>query len=127
MQNSDKTEKQMKGTIEINRMRVYGFVGVGEQERTVGNTYEVTVHIVYPIANAMEYDIESQTLSYVAITEAINEAFSIQSFLLEHVVHLIRHKLLTRYPEISGGMIKVAKLTPPIAAQMESAAVSVEW
>lgn len=117
----------LKGTIEINRLRVYGFIGVGEQERKVGNLFEVTVRLRYPIEEAMETDDPALTLSYVDIVDVVNEVFRQQVMLLERVAALVMQGLVERHPAITGGFIKIAKLTPPIPGSMESAAVTVEW
>ncbi len=39
----------MKGTIEVNGLRLFARHGVYEEERVNGNTFELSVHLVYPI------------------------------------------------------------------------------
>ena len=69
----------------------------------------------------------SQPRDYAEIAEIIKEVMAVPSCLLEHVTHRLRTKLLERFPMVTGGEIKVAKLTPPITAQMESATVTLSW
>ncbi|MDE7032774.1 MAG: dihydroneopterin aldolase, partial [Muribaculaceae bacterium] len=51
-------------TIEINRLKVYAYHGVGDQETKVGNDFEVSVHLEYPCDYAMKTDRLGFTLSY---------------------------------------------------------------
>ena len=117
----------MSGTIEINGLRLMARHGVMAQERAVGNIFEVSVHLRYPIAVAMEHDTLGDTVNYAEVVEIIREVMSVPSLLLENVVWRIREAILLRYPAIEGGMIRLAKLTPPIPAEMKDVAVRVEW
>lgn len=49
------------------------------------------------------------------------------SALLEHVAMRIKTALTGRFPLIQGGFIRVAKITPPIAAELDSVAIKIEW
>lgn len=117
----------MKGYIEINGLRVFAHHGVMEQERVVGNMFEVTAHLVYPMDKAMEGDCLDGTMNYAEAIEIVMHEMSIPSSLLENVACRLKNALLYAFPEISGGMIRVAKLTPPVTAELDSVAVSIEW
>lgn len=117
----------MEGTIEINGLKLFARHGVFDFERLNGNTFEVTVHLRYPIAEAMDSDDVSQTLNYAEAVEVIRTEMAIPSNLLEHVVGRIQKELLKRWPLISGGMISLTKLTPPIAARLDGVAVRINW
>ncbi|MDE5750361.1 MAG: dihydroneopterin aldolase [Duncaniella sp.] len=117
----------MTGTVEINGLRLTAHHGVLPQERTVGNLFEVTVHLRYPMEGAMRHDDLSETLNYAEAVEIIRSEMETPSQLLENVVGRIREALLARFPRIEGGMIRLAKLTPPIPAEMVDVAVRVEW
>lgn len=116
-----------RGIIEINKLRIHAFHGVLEQERTVGNMFEVTVHLHYPIARAMQTDNISVTLDYSKAIQIIKSTMENTSQLLEHVVELLRIELAKEFPLIESGMIRVAKLAPPIDGEVESVAVCYEW
>ena len=117
----------MTGTVEINGLRLTAHHGVLPQERTVGNLFEVTVHLRYPMEGAMRHDDLSETLNYAEAVGIIRSEMETPSQLLENVVWRIREALLARFPRIGGGMIRLAKLTPPIPAEMADVAVRVEW
>lgn len=117
----------MTGTIEINGLRLTARHGVLPQERVVGNVFEVTVHLRYSICRAMEHDTLEDTVNYAEVVEIVRDVMSVPSLLLEHVVWRIREAILARYPAVQGGLIRLAKLTPPIPAEMKDVAVRVEW
>lgn len=117
----------MTGTVEINELRLYARHGVMEQERTVGNEFTVSVHLRYPMHRAILDDELDGTLNYAEAVEVIRREMSVPSALLEHVAGRIHSALISRWPLIEGGMIRVAKITPPIPAQMRDVAVRIDF
>lgn len=117
----------MKATIEINNLCIKAYHGVMTQENITGNTFEVTVHLRYPIEDAINTDNIESTLNYAEVVEQIKIEMKKTSQLLEHVAGRIRVSLISRFPKIQGGMIRIAKITPPISAQMQSVAVTIKW
>lgn len=118
----------MTVTVEVNRMRVRARHGVMEQERIVGNDFEVTVRLRYPAAGAVATDDLSSTLNYAKVCATVNRVMQEPSALLERVCGRMRDALLGEFPLIEGGLIRVAKLAPPISGvQAESVAVVLEW
>ena len=117
----------MEGTIEINGLQRFARHGVFDFERLNGNTFELTVHLRYPIGEAMESDNVEHTLNYAEAVGIIKDVMSDPSNLLEHVIGRIRQALTARWPQISGGYISLTKLNPPINARMKGVAVSISW
>ena len=117
----------MKATIEVNNLCIRANHGVAPQENITGNTFEVTVHLRYPIDDAVINDNIESTLNYAEVVEQIKIEMKKPSQLLEHVAGRIRNALISRFPKILGGMIRIAKITPPISAQMQSVAITIKW
>ncbi len=115
------------GTIEINQLRIHAFHGASEQERTIGNIFEVSIHLTYPIEIAMSTDDLSKTLNYAEVVETVKQVMSTPSRLLEHAVGRLHTTLLQRFPLIQHGKITIAKLSPPISAEIKSVAITYEW
>ncbi|MGN1245107.1 MAG: dihydroneopterin aldolase [Muribaculaceae bacterium] len=111
--------------ISFNRLRFRAFHGVMEQERLVGNDFEVSLTVEYPFCKAMESDNLDHTLNYALLYDVIATEMQQPSQLLEHVAGRIIKAVKARFPLVKGGSISVAKLTPPIKGQMESVAVTV--
>lgn len=117
----------MKCSIEVNGLELRAFHGVLPEERVTGNRFRVDVKVYYPFEQAINSDVEAHTLSYADIVEVIKEEMAVRSALLENVVGRIYSKLTGRYPLISGGEIRVAKLVPPLDALVNDCAVKIEW
>lgn len=115
-------------TIAINRMRVYARHGVMEQERAVGNMFEVTARLTYTVAdNQPVSDNLDGTIDYGIMAELIRHEMNTPSKLLEHVAARIRNALIARFPRIIAGEVTVAKLTPPLGLPMQSASATLSW
>ena len=115
-------------TIEVDRVRFYAFHGVSTQEQTVGNEFEVSVAVSYPPSViAAVSDGLDDTISYAEIVDIIKKEMKIPSQLLEHVAGRIAGALLTRWPAIASGYVKVTNIAPPISAQLASASVTVSF
>lgn len=117
----------MKGTVEINGLRLFARHGVLAQEREVGNLFQVDVRVVYPMGRAMREDCLDGTVNYAEVVQLIKDVMDIPSALLENVVWRIYECLIGKYPAIDGGCIKVTKLSPPIPAELDGVAVEIEW
>ena len=117
----------MTTRISLNRLRFHAFHGVMEQERRVGNDFEVSLTVDYPFEKALTSDDLDHTLNYALLYDVIAAEMQQPSKLLEHVAGRIIKAVKARFPIVKGGTISVAKLTPPIKGQMESIAVTVEF
>ena len=114
-------------TIEINRLEVRARHGVGEQERIVGNIFLVDVRLDADLSRAMVSDNVDDTISYATVIDIIKYEMSIPSELLENVVWRIRQAITSAFPTVTGGMIRLAKVTPPVPCKIGSAAVVTRW
>lgn len=117
----------MRTHIEIKGLRLYAYHGVMEQERKVGNFFEVSLRIEYPFNKALDSDNLNDTANYALITEIIKEQMAIPSKLLEHVAGRIIKAITKEFPQTISGKVSICKLTPPISAQMQGTSIIVEW
>ncbi len=117
----------MNATIEINGLRLHGYHGVAEQERRVGNLFEVSLRLDYPVDDAVASDNLSGTMDYGEVMELTSRVLAQPSQLLEHAVGRLRDALIQRYPLISGGSITLLKLTPPCGMEVRSVGVTLRW
>lgn len=117
----------MTGTVEIDRLRVYARHGVAEQERIVGNTFEVSARLRYPLGKACSDDSIADTLDYGEAIALIRREMRESSLLIEHAAWRIVNALTTRFPLIEGGMVKVTKVTPPCGVEVKGVSTILEW
>ncbi len=119
----------MKTSIKLERLRFYAYHGVMEQERRVGNDYEVSVEVEYPFECALESDNLDDTLNYAALYAVIEREMSVSSKLLEHVAGRIICAIKKEFPVAVAGEISISKLHPPFKCDMPcgGATVKVRW
>lgn len=117
----------MLGKIELNRMKIRAYHGVYAQERIRGNDFEVTVHLLYDIEKAAATDELSEAIDYPRVIDIVRSEMSRPSRLLENVVARIRESLISEFPNVTGGFVKVTKLMPPVSVPMRAFAVKIEW
>lgn len=113
--------------VELNRVQIYAHHGVMEQEQKVGNLFEVTVHLEGYMQQVMMTDDITCGISYADIFEVVRSEMAIPSKTLEHVVYRLKTALMRRFPQVTGGRITVAKITPPFPARLENAAFTHRW
>ena len=115
-------------TVEIERMRMRAFHGVMDQERSAGNIFEVSVRLTCPTTEvSLQSDDPSTVIDYSVAADIVKAEMAIPSALLENVAWRIRRSLLEKYPMIISGTVKVAKLTPPMNAEVAHAAAELLW
>lgn len=118
----------MKASVIIEGLKIKAYHGVNPQEKKVGNIFEVTVSVDYPPAlRAIKSDSIQDSISYVDIVNIINSEMARPSDLLENVAGRIHRSLVESYPAITGGWIKIAKIAPPISADLTSAAIKIRF
>ena len=118
----------MQTTIFVRSLRIEAHHGVMPQERTIGNTFELDIELHYPPSpEALEHDRLDGTINYADIVDIAKSQMAIPSQLLEHAAERIRRALIQRWPDITGGTVRLTKLTPPVAAQMAGAGVAISW
>lgn len=114
-------------TINISGLRVWAYHGVLEQERLTGNMFELNIALQADLSRAMESDCVDDTVNYAAIVAVAQEVMETPSSLLENVVWRLRNRIVHTFPAITGGSIKLTKLSPPIAASLDGVSVTTCW
>lgn len=105
---------------------MYAFHGVYDEERRLGNHFEVSLTLHYPVkVDAFVYDQLDGTLNYAAVIDVVKEVMAQPSRLLERVAYKMREALKTKFPGITGGTICIAKLSPPLPVDLDYVAVSI--
>lgn len=118
----------MEYAIYVNALKLYGYHGVYEQERTVGNVFIYDVRVDYDFSEAALNDDLEGSINYAGIVEVIRQVNDKPSRLLENVAWRLCRSLKDTWPGITGGSIKIAKPAPPIAGiEADSVAVSISF
>ena len=111
-------------TITIDKLRLHCNHGVLEQERVVGNEFDVTVVFSYDATKAVMSDNIFSAISYAEVITVINRTMQTPSSLLEHVAGRVIDALATAFPSILSITVSITKIAPPIPVQMRGVTVT---
>lgn len=117
----------MTGTITLRRMRFYAHHGVAEQERTVGNYFEVTLSVRCPMDKALTDDDLAGTVNYAELYATVEKEMAQPSQLLENVAWRIAQAIKSGYPMVEGGTVTVTKVTPPFKCDLAGVDVTLDF
>jgi dihydroneopterin aldolase len=95
------------------------------QERTVGNDYSIDVTLGMDLQAAMRSDDLNDTVNYAAVTWLVQEEMRQNSNLLEHVAGRILNRIHATWPQVQSAEIRIAKIAPPIEADVEQCAIRI--
>lgn len=106
-------------------IQFYGYHGVSDVEREVGQKYAVDIKIPYNLMPAGKSDNLTDTVNYAKIYKLVTEIGTTESFkLIETLAQKIADAILTSF-SIKSVTVKVMKLTPPIAGSLDYAGVKI--
>ena len=114
-------------TISLNNIMVYGFHGVHQEEKTLGQRFEIDLE--YRLANPTFpwKDEERATVSYVNAHKIVSRVCAEKSFnLIETLGNRIIEEMRSRY-SIDLIIVRVRKPSVPIQGILDYVEVEVEW
>lgn len=117
----------MTSYILLQGLRFHAYIGVGEQERQVGNDYVLDLRLGYPFADAILSDEVADTLNYAEVFGAVSEIMQKPAKLLETAAGTIARELFRRFPKTESIDLKLVKLNPPMGADCNGAGVELHF
>lgn len=100
-------------TIDLKNLRFFADHGMYQEEKKVGNQFEVDISIACKSPKKTISSI-NQTINYVEVYRILQEEFSQRKYLLETLAMQIAERLQQQFPEIEQLTIAIRKLNPPI-------------
>ena len=110
----------------LRNLRFHAYHGVLEQERIVGNDYEVSVRMSYDMRRAIATDDVANALNYAEAYEVIKRVMMQPSRLIERVAWRIAKTLLDEFPMARNAEVTLVKLNPPMGADCDGAEVRIK-
>jgi dihydroneopterin aldolase len=114
-------------TITLNGMEFYAYHGCFREEAVVGTRFVVDLEMKVDFSKASQSDDLNDTVNYLEVYQLIKLCMQKKSKLLEHLSRHILLALMERFPQISEGTIKVAKMNPPLGGQLSSVSVTMNY
>jgi 7,8-dihydroneopterin aldolase/epimerase/oxygenase len=116
----------MQTSIKITGLKTYGYHGLFEEERTLGQKFTFDIHAALAEVHTHRRDDLDSSVRYDAVVdEAVEIAASARFQTLEALGETIALGLLRRFTVMESVEVAVAKSSPPIAHSIEQVAVRI--
>ena len=112
--------------IQLHNLRFRSFHGMYEEERILGNEYELSLAVAFEPESIPVKEI-GQTVNYAELLQLVKKRMAIPTPLLETIVTEIAMEIQSSYAEVSKISVSLKKLYPPINNLEGSVGVSFEW
>lgn len=109
--------------LRLNGMKFHAYHGCLEQEKWVGNDYEIDLALKMDLKEACLSDNLDDTINYALVYEDVKQIMSERVRLIEHVAERIASKLKSDFPKIVEVEVKLRKMHPPIQGEIASAEI----
>jgi dihydroneopterin aldolase len=111
------------GTVSLEGMAFFARHGFYEEERKLGNRYEVDIAVETPLHDAATNDELTGTVNYEGLYRIVREEMETPSKLLEHVAGRILERTCREFPAILSVEVSISKFNPPIGGVCERSRV----
>lgn len=113
-------------TITLENMEFHAHHGCMDHEKTLGNTFYVTVKMKLDTIKAEKSDDLNDTLNYQNVYDVVKIEMSQPSNLIEHVAHRIIDSLQSNFNQLESIYVKLTKMNPPLGAKVPSVSIEIE-
>lgn len=110
----------------LDDVRMYGCIGVGEQERRVGNEFRVSVAVRYDASRFVPESLES-SISYAEIYDEIKSVMKGEWKLLESVALAISERISNRWDYAEEITTRIVKDKAPVSGIAGDCGVEYFW
>jgi dihydroneopterin aldolase len=111
----------------IKGLRFHGLHGLFEQEKIIGNIFEVDLEFSLSLQKAGETDKIEDTIDYAKARSIVDDIMKSHSLnLIETLSLRIGEKLFEEF-ELKALEVKVRKMNPPMEGETEYSEVTMQW
>jgi dihydroneopterin aldolase len=110
--------------IYLQDIHFYGYHGMYEEEKIVGNTFIVDLYVDFKPTHSIVQHIH-ETIDYVTIFEIVKARMAIATPLLETLIGELAQTMLDQFPIITTVFIKITKKQVAIPHLQGNMAVSI--
>ncbi len=112
------------GKIALEGVEFFAYHGYYEEERKIGNKYEVSIEVSTDLSVAAHDDTLSGTVNYEVLYKIIQDEMVIPSKMLEHVGKRIMNKVMDEFDQVDSTTIEISKFNPPVKGVCRKAKVT---
>jgi len=110
-------------SIQLQKLSLFGRHGVFEEEKLVGNDFEINLSLTVK-APKEKLKAIADTINYAEVYQIVKEIFSKPESLLETIAMIIAEDLKSRFPALKKIAVQIIKLHPPITGFTGSVSVT---
>ena len=111
-------------TIHLHHLEFFAFHGLYEEERIVGNHFEVSLDVDFE--NTQTINSISETIDYTLVYEIVKKRMFIPTELIEVVAEEITSAIYKDFPQVKQIKIFIQKSNPPVIGFKGSVGVSLQ-
>ena len=113
--------------IYIKDLEVYGFHGVNQQEKDMGQRFLISLELFLSLNEAGESDDLKKTVSYAQVCIDVEEQFKKEKYdLIERAAEKLAEFILLSYKLVDRVKVKIKKPWAPIGKPLDYAAIEIE-
>lgn len=110
----------------MNHLAFYGFHGVMEEEKVLGQKFFVDIELLLDLSQAGKTDLVEHTVSYADVYDDVKYFVESARYnLIEALGENICNMLLAKYPLIEEAMVRIKKPEAPIRGIFDSVGVEI--
>ena len=110
----------------LEEMEFHAFHGCLDHEKTLGNTFIVSICMTLDTQLAGQTDELEHTLNYQLVYDVVKEQMEVPSKLIEHVGQRILNSIMTKFPQIQALEVSLSKLNPPLGGKVNAVTIELE-
>ena len=111
--------------ISLENIRLYGYHGASENERELGQRFEIDVEIEADLSDAVATDSMAKTVNYEKVYRLVeNEVVGKKYHLLESMADRIARDILDQF-DVTEVLVRIRKPSVPIAGSIDHVEVEV--
>jgi 7,8-dihydroneopterin aldolase/epimerase/oxygenase len=116
----------MQSIVALEGLEFFAYHGFYEEERKMGNKYQVDVVVETELWEAAQKDKLSATLNYETLYKIVADIMRQPAKLLEHIAYQIIEEVYQQFSNIHSVEVNVAKHNPPVGGVCKWARVSLK-
>ncbi len=109
--------------IEIKGMKFHSFIGHYDEEKQIGNKFNVDIKVEADCEISAQTDKLENALDYVKLYSTIKEEMQKKCNLLENVIFRLKSIIFKKFSSVKSLELKITKLSPKIGGMVDEVSV----
>lgn len=112
------------GWVALEGLEFFAYHGFYEEERKIGNRYELDIRVETDFDCASENDLLEHTVDYGELYQIVSEEMQQSTKLLERLAGRIADRVLQEIAPVTQVEIRLSKLNPPLGGLCKKSTIT---